>query len=311
MPISIDEVTRRKLAIVKQVYQQAFIQSSPQNSFVAKLMSVLGFDLAIEAMLKTVISAVNPSKSPSDAGFNSLIQQANDCLTKANLVPIPDEANIRHVHSIRNDTQHKAKYPDDTGLSDCRTYTRDFLQKISGNIWGVSFEEIRLSELVKYEKVKEFLKTAEVAFENNDYQEVVNQAAAGLTLTLHRVQEPIVGKIEQSDLAFVMEDGFHRVGVDKNTYHSFRRIQETLLIMVLGMDYANYVRYKSLAPAAVFRGDGSVVFHGFNAARKFTDEEAEFVLSYCIDAVVQIENRVGSVDNPFEGKAPPSSRLIT
>ena len=67
------------------------------------------------------------------------------------------------------------------------------------------------------------------------------------------------------------------------------------------MDYVHYVRYNSLAPVVMIRGDGSIAFHGFNASREFTDEEAEFVVNYCTDAVVQIENHVGSIDNPFWG----------
>lgn len=127
---------------------------------------------------------------------------------------------------------------------------------------GISFKELRLSDLVDYERVKKLLLKAETSFEKNDYQEAVNQAAAGLTLTLRHVQEPIVGKLDQSNMAFVIEDNFQRMGVDKDAYLSFRRVQEALLIVVLGMDYSNYVRYKSLAPVVVFRGDGASHFMG-------------------------------------------------
>ena len=169
-------------------------------------------------------------------------------------------------------------------LSDCRTYTRDFLQKITQEIWGSSFEKIRLSDLVKYERVKEHLTKAESAFEQNDYSETVNQSAAALHIALRKVKKPITGET---------------INFDSDVDSALRIIQENLLIVVLGMDYANHARFEALTPAVLFMGDGSINFAGYNTARKFSNDEAEFVLNYCIDAVVQIENRVGSIEDPF------------
>jgi hypothetical protein len=307
MAIQMDPITHRKLAIVKQLYQHATLQSN-QRGLVSRILAVVVFDLAIETGLKALASSVDPSKVPAE-GFPGLVQQVKKHLGKNNLGALPDEANISHVHSIRNDTQHKAKYPNDIDVGDCRTYTRDFLQKIIRNVWDISFEEITLTDFVKHSRIKEFLVGSETAFGENDYQQAVNQAAAGLTWALLLLQEPIVGRLWESS-KFIVEDRFKRVGVDEDASRTFRRVQETLLLVALGMDYASYIRYRSLAPVVVFAADKSVNFYGPNASRQFTQDEAEFAMAYCVDAVVQIEERVGDIDRPFEGEVESLYRLV-
>lgn len=80
-----------------------------------------------------MVSSLNTSVVPK-TDFQAIVQQADSELASAGLAPIPDKGKIQHVRTIRNDAQHKAKYPNETDVSDCRTYTRDFLQQIVLNV---------------------------------------------------------------------------------------------------------------------------------------------------------------------------------
>ncbi|CAN5725256.1 hypothetical protein BH24ACI2_BH24ACI2_01210 [soil metagenome] len=63
MLISLDVVTRKKLILVKQIYQRALIQAQAKHSYVDCIFAVVGFDLANETVLKAVVSALNPTKN--------------------------------------------------------------------------------------------------------------------------------------------------------------------------------------------------------------------------------------------------------
>lgn len=297
MTITVDAITHKKLILVKQLYQQAVVQSTSLHSITGRIMSVIGFDIAVETVLKAVVSSLDSSKIPPD-NFQGLIQQCDDLLPKAGYNPVPDKANIQHVHSIRNDAQHKAKYPNESDVSDCRTYTRDFLQKIISDVWGLSFESVSLTDVIQHVKVKEFLVNAERAKSQDDYQQAVKQAAAGLTLALIYVKRAIVGRTPSFARAFLMEDSFGKPKSDGDTYRAFERMQETLLYVALGLNYADYMRYRQIAGDVIF-GVGSTTPLYAGLKEPIIADDAEFVVAYCTDKVVQIENLVGNLEAPF------------
>jgi hypothetical protein len=67
---------------------------------------------------------------------------------------------VFHLHSIRNDAQHKAKYPNETDVNDCRIYARDFCRDVIQNIWGIVFDELTLLDWIDDGVFKQLLETA-------------------------------------------------------------------------------------------------------------------------------------------------------
>lgn len=299
MPVSVDAITRKRLILVKQLYQQAVVQSASQHSIIGRILAVIGFDLAVETVLRSIVSSLDPSRTPAD-GFQGLIQQCDSLLATAGYNPIPDKANIQYIHSIRNDAQHKAKYPNETDVSDCRTYCRDFLQKVIVNVWGLDFDRISLTDAVQNEKVRQFLTEAEKALAEKDYQQAIHQAAAGLTWALNRVKTAVVGRLPSFVRGIAVVKAFGELGSNsdaRDTYRALERMQETLLCVALGMNYTDYMKYKGIAGHVFFDIDGN--YHCTGGKEHPDANDAEFVVAYCTDAVIQIESRVGSLEAPF------------
>lgn len=300
MPIPVDPITRKKLILVKQLYQQAVTQSQSQHNPVVRILSLISFDLAAETILKVVVAALEPAKMPAD-GFQALIQQADKLLIDAGLHPIPDKANIQHVHSLRNDAQHKAKYPNEMEVNDCRTYVRDFLYKITLNVWGVSLEGLSLADTVQHEEVKEHLIAAEAALKGGDYIEAVVQAEAGFRTALKLVEAAFIGKTNLSTSALVAVNNFDEEIVDNRAYNSLMRMRKSFLLVTLGLNVAGYWRYDQIAlsvinySTSIADGDTEVVYTG----EKVEQQDAEFAVAYAVDAVAQIENLVGDLNAPF------------
>jgi len=159
MPIPIDEITRRKLILVRQIYQQAEKQSSSHHSIISRIMAVIGFDLTIETLLKVIVEALDQRTTPSDS-FNSLLQQCDKLVLEHGITPLPYRAHVLHLHSIRNDAQHKAKYPNESDVSDCRTYARDFCRDVIQNVWGIVFDELSQLDWIDDVILKRMLESA-------------------------------------------------------------------------------------------------------------------------------------------------------
>jgi hypothetical protein len=301
MAIAADAITLRKLALAKRLYQHAITQAS-HHTLTARILAVIAFDLATETLLRTIVSALEASRTAAD-GFAGLMQQVEALLSAAALGSLPDRANVHYVHLLRDDAQHRAKHPSETEVSDARTYTRDFLNKTTRLVWGLNIDAISLVDLIQHSRLREFLKDAERAFEAQDFDRVAAQAAAAVSLAYESVQKAFVGRLPGYAGGFSMKDAWGRPGSDRDArevLRAFERMQETVLTLGLGLNYGDHVRFRQLAGDVDFMLNGEVQPHG--AKQDLSAGESEFVLAYATDAVQQIEARVGDIENPFGSK---------
>ena len=61
MVIALDVITRKKLILVKQIYQKALIQSQITYKVVDRMLAIVEFDFANETTLKSIAYALNPT----------------------------------------------------------------------------------------------------------------------------------------------------------------------------------------------------------------------------------------------------------
>ena len=311
MPIPLDQITRKKLVLVKQIYQRAVIDSSGLLSATNRMVSVIEFDLAMETILKAIVLALNPSKTPP-TGFPELIKEVNLLLKSANL---PDEAHVRHVRHIRNNAQHQAIYPNETDVSDCRTHTRDFLNAIIQQVWSVNFENISLADLIEDPDIKQLMLDAYQQYEEQNYSGAVDLASEAMDRTTDHIEKAVVGELPhriegiattdhlaEVETAMEKEDGMYRLSRHTDTERvlltTFRRMREILMYLALELNLSQLVRYRQIIGTTFFTRDNK--HHRVSGKRPNIDQaDAEFALSYCTDAIVRIEAHVGSLQKPF------------
>ena len=297
MVITPDQVTRKKLILIKQMYQRATILSSREHNMVDRIMALVGFDLTVETVLKAAVNSLDAVKTPADS-FQGLIDQADKLLGSASMKLVPEKAHIRHVHSLRNDAQHKAKYPNRSDLDDCRIYIRDFLKAFVQDVYGIDFETVSQTELIKHKQIKKHLTDAQDYFKNSDYQKASELANVGLQTTLSYAGRPYVGRSFDYMLDKIMvSDKSKGQKGDPDVTKAFQKIQNTVRHLALGLDYSDKVKFNKIAGFVLFSlGGGHNVY---NMKKDIGEDEAEFVLSFAIDAIIQIENRVGDLEKPF------------
>ena len=296
MTITPDQITNKKLILIKQLYQRAVILSSREHSMVDRIMALIAFDLIIETVLKTVIVSLDASKTPRDS-FSEIIDRTNHLLVSKNMMKIPDRGHIQHIHSLRNDAQHKVRYPNKTDLDDCRIYVRDVLKTFITNVYGIDFETITQTELINNEEVRQHLVDAEEYFKNEDFQKSSKWANVGLQKAINFASRPYVGSSMKhifGDIAVIDYSG----EIEDNRYATtaLERIQKTVGHLALGLNYSDQLRFNKIAGTVFAFGDNPRVG---KMKDNISEDEAEFVLSFAIDAIVQIESHVGDLEKPF------------
>lgn len=299
MSIQADVITLKKLVLAKQLFHRALILSNSLSN-IDKMMSIIMFDLATETTLNSVVSSLEPTKTPSD-GFPSLLNQVDDVLSKKGLGNIPDRANIIHVHCIRNDAQHDARYPNSSEVNDCQTYARDFLKKISQLVWNLDFDKISMADLIQSQKIQGYLKKAEDALLNTDYKTAVGQAVTGLEKTLNYVGRALVGSSHFSPFEnIVVSDASGRdPKPSRELSRSMERMSETLRLISLGLNFLDYMKFKGITGEPEFSLGDEDPIDFFNAKENPTRDDAEFALAYAIDSILMVESKVGNIEKPF------------
>lgn len=301
MSIAVDSITRRKLLLVKQIYLQALAPIGSHQSITSRLMAVIGFDLAIETCLKTIIVALDQTKAPAD-NFQALVQQA-EALLQGSGQSLPDRINIQFVHTVRNDAQHKAKYPSDTEVSDCRLYCRDFLDKLCLGVWGLDFSSMSVADSIQDPSIRDELKKAEQELDAGNIAESITCATAALTKALEMIEAAIVGDLPTYSHALVAVDTFERPMISADNakiFRAFERTRETVLLVALGMNRPEYWRFRRIAGRVTnYVGGGRSRSGGIDNAQT---SDAQYVIGYCSETIVQIETYVGSIEEPFGDK---------
>ena len=292
-----DSITNIKLAIAKQLYQIGEAKSGPSQPALNRLLEIIEFDLASETVLKAVVSWLYARRSPTD-GFPGLIDQCDQLMSSKGLSPIPNRGNLLYVHSIRNDAQHKARFPTDIEVSDCRTYTRDSLNGVLTEVWGLVLNSISLTDIIQDQKVRDYLVDAELARGHGRFEEAVFNANAGLDWALMTVQTAIVGP-ELIPGVEVLTAGPFSSEPERNRDLSFAvsRMQLTLLYSTLGISSSELSGYRDIAGFTSFTLDGGV--HRHQGKQAPDDDDAAFVIGYSTQAIAQIEFTVGDIEKPF------------
>jgi len=305
MAIPIDSITRKKLIIVKQIYQTAVIQSASRHNVTSRLLAVIGFDLAVETLLGVIVTTFGNKKPQSD--FGNLINQCDKLLSEKGFSHLPDQANIHHAHSIRNDAQHKAKYPGPSDMDECRIYTRDFLRKVVTQVWDSDFEKISLTDIIQNQKVRDLLIEAEKNLAQNNYLLSARSSFAGLLTALSSVENSIVGGDPSVNRAFYQvlgqkqqtetPSGQHIEASLKKMQETIMKMQEAILYINFGIKQSDFNKCKKLVGPIALTISGPI-YQG--RTEEITQVDAEFVIAFSISTVAQIEGIMNNIDAPYD-----------
>jgi len=156
-----------------------------------------------------------------------------------------------------------------------------------------------LTDIVKHEGVKDYLVEAENALNAGQTNEALIKAEAGLKTALGFIRSAIVGRMDSH-----ANPNLNYVSWDKtqaSTYALLETMRDHIVRATVGLNFSDYMRYSQIVRSVIqglaFFGDGkySVAVTGKTVSAK----DAEFAVAYAVNAVIQIENVVGSLDTPF------------
>ena len=297
MAISINLATNRKLLLVKQLFQQAVTISKVRHSEVSRITAIVIFDLSVETMLKTIVPAIAPRKEENLAErFQPLVEQCDAAMTKADLGQLPDKDQIRLTHTIRNDAQHKARYPTEKEVIECENYTKIFLVNACKQVWGEDFEKISMLDVIQHPETKDILSKAEAAIAEKNYSSALMHAQVGLDIAIERVGSVFVRNT--SDLARSID----KAELSTETLRFLDEVRKLSILYALGINHIEHLRYEKTCGCVIPSYFGGGVVTGCIVGLIPQPDDVEFAINYAINTVAQIEEYAGNLDKPFSSE---------
>jgi len=283
--LTIDIITYRKVAIAKQIYDKALLQSFIVYNPVNAILSVIGFDLAVETLVKTLVVFLGIVKVEDLKNFkiDNLLTKTEDYLTTEKLESLPDKTGILRVRKIRNSAMHEAKIPSVSDVDDSRTWSKDFLDEIVLRVWDKSFDLISITDFIQNEVVKNLLIDAEKEYEDKNWKKSILQAATGLSLIL----KPLKISLDSPSQKFYQDSVLHVTSAVRN-------LQEMLLLNALGIDFAGYVKFQEISGNVHRLNDASYSLE--NMKEEVNSDDSRFVITFCSDTIIQVESS-GKIQN--------------
>ena len=296
--LSLDQVARKKLVLVKQIHQKAFAQSQSIHNPIDRLLAIIGFDLAIETLFKVIIGTLKP-KETAETTFQKLFEQVEGAL-KTNQLNLPERQGVLHLHQLRNDAQHKVRYPTEIEVSECRIYIRNFLREICVLIWNEQFEKISLVDAINDEETKKYLKEAQDHILLGDEREASIKALVAFEIIVGGFADSITENVSYHGEGIVVNRSFDRQVSDADLFRAFMRTRELVTFQVIGANLQEYLRFRRYTRfvhvSIAYDGGYTANFSGPSP----TPEEAEYVIEFVTNIATLIESLDNGVKNPFD-----------
>jgi len=213
---------------------------------------------------------------------------------------LSDRANILRVHNIRNDAQHDAREPSNSELSDCSTYTRDFLKNVTKQIWDLDLDKISLASEIKESMIRPYLIDAENALNKKDFKKATEKAVKGFEKAVTLVGTSLVGRQPWFDNTLVVIDAFEKKTKPSKQYtDSIEKMRKTLLFLTLNLSYSDYLKFIQITGNPLYTLGNEEPHDFLNAKPNPTENETAFAVSFAVNGVIAMESVVGELSKPF------------
>lgn len=305
MPLS-PEALGRGLATVRYLYDLG-VQHSRQSGL-RQSAAILTFHDAVEMFL---VLGLQHHDSYRGGHYNF-----PDYWTElANATPpvlVTQQSTMATMSRTRANFKHHAIPPARTVIEEARVHVRDFLEENTATVFGVKFDEVRLSMLVQgSQETRRHLEAAEHAMTAGQYDDAIGEIAYALHTLLTEYQQrvvkrdgtrrglrlnrvfvsPVFGVLRGPSVAGGMpyaSDDLARFANDAG--EAIHELQVAVRVLGLGLDFGRWARFMSLAPAIHDFGGGQLnrtEWHRENEPP--TLKECEFCYEFVIDSALHLQ----------------------
>jgi hypothetical protein len=286
-----DTLVIRKLSIVKSLFDRATNDLQYIHVLSNRLMALIGMDLAVETLLKIINATLNEQWKNIEQ-FQPLVQSVEETL-KSRGLNFPYKAGILHQHSLRNDAQHKGRYPNEMDLAESTTTTRSFCSELLMSIWEIDFQALSLVDLIVDQTLRSCLFESQWAIESGNFRKslCLTNAAFGMGSNCLKTLLPRTAFGISSSILSV-RSGIEPSEINRALRDSENNAKRYAALLATSINPVEYHRFLSTIPSMSYEIVPSSqgvnqhwILHFYDKAKDFAKEDAEWSLNFAINAI--------------------------
>ncbi len=284
-----DELTTKRLAIIKQLYQTGITQSydpEPMNGF-----CLLSFHDSVEMFMK-LCAEVSGVKIDRNTNFG-------DYFTK--IPKLLCQATMTNLNNKRIALKHYGSLPSKLDIEISRANVSDFFIQNTPVFFDIQFDEISLVLLIKYVEVQKYLLLAIETLNNNDYENSIINSQIAFKELLFSYEDD---KRYQFSSPFAICERFsspgryRNIGLSKeldryidDTKDAFLRIDDAIKILGFQIDYKKYIKFKILMPYITVwdEKEGRSYETMKNERVNYSKRNAQFCFDFVIESALKLQ----------------------
>lgn len=301
--MAISHVTLQRLSFVKYLYQSACEQSRSAELLAAA--SLLMFHDALEMFLQ--ISAEHLDAGSSQPGF---MDYWHILSTKLEGKLLPQKESMRRLNKARVSLKHNGTLPSRLDTEAFRAAATNFFAEACPMIFGIPFGDLSLIEYVSNVDVRERLKKAEALSAGGDPLGATDEIAVAYEMLIDGYSKEKTTQHHQDLYSFgpsvnLLSDRRLRIrdpqvsGLKEyadSVQATLRRMQETIRILALGIDFRKYMRFMSNLPTVTQTMDGKYRVNRIIRSSEWKPPDRIYV-DFCIQFVVECAIRLDEPDS--------------
>lgn len=288
----------KRLSLVKFLYKMGMEQSIKSETI--SFFSILAFHDSIDMFLHLAAEKIGIERKKNEKIFFIDYWDKMPSLTlRESMIKLNDR---------RNNLKHKGLIPGKIEIETSRVNTTEFFEQNTPIIFGFTFNEVSLFNLIKFEKTKTYLQNAQINLDNNKMEPCIKEVTKAFYELLFEYKENKRGfgsdyktHFNPSEKIRFNESGgystanakFHELEkkvsniVDKinNNFESFDTAFE---LISLGIDYKKHAKFKILTPRAHrhYTGEYRLEIYG---TKNWSEENCQFLIDFVLESALKLQ----------------------
>lgn len=290
-----NETILRRLSLIKYLFKLGYAQSQLAENLA--FVSLLQFHDAIEMFLK--LAAEKENVRSDKLSFIEYWEKIPALTLKESMASL----NLRRVN-----LKHKGVMPAKQDLEISRVNVTDFFEQNTPTIFGISFKDISMLNLVTYSNVRKFLEISQRELEADKALPAIENVAfafAELISSYEKSKQDIYRTSPfffGDDLKWWRRSSALDKEIDKEMDKKFEQLKaavesiaEATKIICLDLDYKKFIKFKMVTPRVYETADGN-----YRAGHNEDTILSKSNLEFCIDFVIESALRLQEFDFDLE-----------
>lgn len=291
--MSVNYTILKRLSFIKYLFQLGIKQSklnSPQDS-----VSILMFHDSIEIFLQLSSEYLN-ANSRTNINFMDYWEIINQKLPNQQ---ISQKNQMNRLNRARVNLKHQGILINKSDIESFRVNVNDFLFDSCSLIYGISFSDVSLVDLIDNADIRELLKDADKFIAQNENERALEHfliAFKILIIDFEKKFEPYNKKLFGSETFFFESDDEIVLDDINKLSDGVKNLGSIMKYIVYGIDIKNYLKFSILTPIVYFNRSNFKNYKIINTIpfyekekKEYTTEQLEFCKEFIIDSAIRLQ----------------------